>query len=107
MTLYVGDVSPTTIPIVISTALAADVVRVVVRSFTPAKLMIEWDMTPASSTATTVTLLRVLEAGDLPIAAPQGYVMRAWCYDSGDALIFTTDEFQGPAVFAQHVTPPT
>ena len=107
MSLYAGDTAAAdgqAVDLVLTTSQAATVARIVVR-YSPdgGSTDVEWDMPPASSTATTVTFTRALVAGDIPQASPGGYRMRARVYAAGDVLLFETDEFTGPQINPRRV----
>lgn len=103
MSLYAGDYGEA-LPITLTTSQAADVARFVVRYRpTSSGAVVTWDLTPSSSTATTVSFVRVLEDGDMPHANASGYIMRGIAYDALDAELFETDEFNGPAVATRRI----
>ena len=102
MSLYADDVD-VAIPLVLTTAQAPNVARIVLRYTPPGGTQVEWDLTPASSTASTVSFTRIAQAGDLPAVSLGGYVMRAKVYDEDDLLLFETDEFKGPRVLPRSV----
>ncbi len=106
MSLYAGDVD-VVVPFVFTTAaiVGTQVASVVVRVET-GDTTLSWTMTPTATTATSVSCQRVLEAGDTPRAAPGGYAMRAWFYDSGAAWLGTSEEFAGPPVKPSRVSAP-
>lgn len=105
MSLYANDVSPTTISVEITSSRAASVASLVLRYVLRSGIR-QWTLTPTSTTSTKVYALRLLQAGDVPDESKTGYLFRAWAYDSGSTLLFTTDEFRGPKVEAQRISPP-
>lgn len=97
MSLYAGDTGQA-LPITLTTSQAADVARFVIRYRpTSSGAVVTWDLTPSSSTASTVSFVRVLQTGDVP-AASSGYTMRGIAYGVGNAVLFETEEFKGPKV---------
>lgn len=106
MALEVGDVAPLAITLKLSTTLGSSVARMLVR-YNAGGGVVEWNLTPDSTTADAVFFVRELAAGDLPDVAPSGYKMKAWVYDSLDACLLVTEPFQGPPVYPATVTPPT
>lgn len=102
MSLYAGDTGQA-LPITLTTSQAASVARFVVRYRpTSSAAVVEWDLTPSSSTASTVSFVRVLQTGDVP-AASSGYTMRGIAYATGDVVLFETDEFKGPTVASKRI----
>lgn len=64
MSLYAGDTGQA-LPITLTTSQAADVARFVIRYRpTSSGAVVTWDLTPSSSTASTVSFVRVLQTGD-------------------------------------------
>ena len=106
--LYVGDRAPLAVPITITTS---DVngtqvvsVRLVIRSSAGEQ---EWTMTPASTTATSVSCVHALASDGSDLPAVGAYHGRAFLYDSGSTLLGVTLEQHLFTVERSNVSWPT
>lgn len=98
MSLYQGDRSPKAVEVTISTGSTngALVTSVLLRVLRFDGTTVDWTMVPTSTSATSVTCVRVLAADGSDTEVIGALRGRAWCFGAGDALLFDTDEVLFP-----------